>query len=138
MLPPDLSLIFTTPDLLTSEEPIHETSHVALAALSAWDILTPWTLLWLQRPRQGVDLRSHWFSLLSVLCVPHRPGVFLETRKSVFLMEMKDKNQAQYPGRVVYTCDFSNQKWGQEDEEFKTSLGYMRLSLKKEKKKPHH
>lgn len=49
-------------------------------------------------------------------------------------MEMKDKNQAQNPGMVVYTCDFSIQKWGLEDQEFKTSLSYMRLSLKKEKK----
>lgn len=51
-------------------------------------------------------------------------------------MEIKDKNQAQYPGMVVDTCDFSTQKWGQEDQEFETSLGYTRLSLKKEKKKP--
>ena len=51
-------------------------------------------------------------------------------------MEIKDKNQAQYPGMVVYTCDFSTQKWEQEDQEFETSLGYTRLSLKKENKHP--
>lgn len=69
---------------------------MTLAASSAWDILTPWTLLSYRGPGRVLTLRRAWLSLLSVLYDPHRSGVFLQTRKSVFLMEIKDKNRPQY------------------------------------------